>query len=196
MKKWEMKLAHWVGLRRQSTLDAISSENVNLLQPHEAAAAKEDPSPSKSSPFLAGLSTARFWTIFSPILATQFICFFDTTIMVSSHPAITSYFGAAHSASWLSTAFMIMSTISQPFLGRLSDALGRKPLFLGTTAILSVATLWCSLATSIGSLIVARAVCGIGAGGTLLMGSIIMSDMIPVEYVSGPPALLFNTLAP
>ncbi|OJI99691.1 hypothetical protein ASPVEDRAFT_39068 [Aspergillus versicolor CBS 583.65] len=182
IKKWEMKLAHWVGLGRQiKATDPISSEDVNLLQQHEAAAAREDQTTRKPSPFLAGLSPARFWTIFSQILATQFICFFDTTIMASSHPAIMSYFGAAHSASWLSTAFMITSTVSQPFLGRLSDALGRKPLFLGTTAILSVATLWCSLATSIGSLIVARAVCGIGAGGTLLMGSIMMSDMIPVE---------------
>ncbi|OAA39053.1 multidrug resistance protein fnx1 [Cordyceps fumosorosea ARSEF 2679] len=140
-----------------------------------------EPLPPLSRLRAGGLSKARFWVVFSQILATQFLCFFDTTIMVSSHPVITSYFGVAHSASWLSTVFMVMSTVSQPFLGRLSDAFGRKPLCLGALAIFTVATLWCSLATSIESLIAARAVCGIGAGGTMLMGSITMSDIIPIE---------------
>ena len=183
--------------RPSSSEDSIPNEAMPFLQPRDTAATREVPSSvdnrtDKPSLFLAGLSTTRFWVIFSQILATQFICFFDTTIMASSHPVITSYFGTAHSASWLSTAFMVMSTVSQPFLGRLSDGFGRKPLFLSTLAVFSIATLWCSLATSIESLIAARAVCGVGAGGTLLMGSIIMSDMIPIEYVSGRPALCFN----
>ncbi|OAR02268.1 hypothetical protein LLEC1_03280, partial [Akanthomyces lecanii] len=55
------------------------------------------------------------------------------------------------------------------------------PLFLGALATFAAATLWCALAASMASLVAARALCGVGAGGTMLMGSIIMSDMIPIE---------------
>ncbi|KAG6007520.1 hypothetical protein E4U21_005821 [Claviceps maximensis] len=133
------------------------------------------------APFLNGTSTRRFWSIFAQILTVQFIGCFDGTIMASSHPVITSYFGAANSASWLSTAFLLTSTAFQPLLGRLSDTLGRKPLFLGSLCIFAGATVWCALAGSIESFIVARAFCGLGAGGTMTVGSIITSDLVPIE---------------
>ncbi|TWU76466.1 hypothetical protein ED733_007195 [Metarhizium rileyi] len=138
---------------------------------------------SESEPvlFLNGTSRSSFWFIFSQLLTVQFIGCFDGTIMASSHPVITSYFGAANSASWLSTAFLLTSTAFQPLLGRLSDAMGRKPLFLGTLAIFALATLACALANSIETFVVARAFCGLGAGGSMTLGSIITSDLVPVE---------------
>ncbi|UNI21811.1 Beta-aspartyl-peptidase [Purpureocillium takamizusanense] len=132
-------------------------------------------------PYLNGVSPGRFWFIFSQLLLSQFIGCFDGTIMASSHPVITSYFGAANSASWLSTAFLLTSTAFQPLLGRLSDAVGRKPLFLGCLAIFALATAWCAAAWSIESFIVARALCGLGAGGSMTLGSIITSDLVPIE---------------
>ncbi|KAM5348264.1 hypothetical protein ACJ41O_008088 [Fusarium nematophilum] len=134
-----------------------------------------------STPFLNGTSPTRFWFIFSQILAAYFVSCFDGTIMASSHPVITSYFNASNSASWLSTAFLLTSSAFQPLLGRLSDAIGRKPLFVGCMGVFSVATTWCALAGSIESFIVARAFCGLGAGGVMTLGSIIVSDLVPIE---------------
>ncbi|KAF4986412.1 hypothetical protein FDECE_15969 [Fusarium decemcellulare] len=134
-----------------------------------------------SSPFLNDTSPTRFWFIFSQILAAYFISCFDGTIMASSHPVITSYFNASNSASWLSTAFLLTSSAFQPLLGRLSDALGRKPLFVGSMGIFALATAWCAVAGSIESFIVGRAFCGMGAGGVMTLGSIIVSDLVPIE---------------
>ncbi|KJK80191.1 hypothetical protein H634G_04430 [Metarhizium anisopliae BRIP 53293] len=136
---------------------------------------------SEPALFLNGTSPSHFWYIFSQILTVHFIGCFDGTIMASSHPVITSYFGAANSASWLSTAFLLTSTAFQPLLGRLSDAVGRKPLFLGSLAVFGLATLWCALADSIESFVAARAFCGLGAGGSMTVGSIITSDLVPIE---------------
>jgi len=134
-----------------------------------------------NNPYLGGVSVARFWVIFGEILATYFLACFDSTIMASSHPVITSYFGASNSASWLSTAFLLTSTSFQPLLGRLSDTLGRKGPYVATMVVFLVATLWCAAAQSMASFIAARAVCGLGAGGMMTMGSITLSDLVPIE---------------
>ena len=128
-----------------------------------------------------GMSSRQFWIIFGGILMNVFISCFDSTIMASSHPVITSYFHASNSASWMSTSFLLTSTSFQPLYGRLSDTMGRKPPYIFGMTFFLVGTLWCALAQSMTSFIIARALCGFGAGGMLTMGSIITSDMVPIE---------------
>jgi MFS family permease len=106
---------------------------------------------------------------------------FDSTLMASSHPVITSYFNASNSASWLSTAFLLTSTSLQPLMGRLSDTFGRRPLYLAGLFLLAATTAWCAAANSIGSFIAARAFCGIGAAGVLSMGNVMTNDLVSIE---------------
>lgn len=71
--------------------------------------------------------------------------------------------------------------------------MGRKPLFVMSLAIFALATLWCGLAGSLESFVAARAVCGLGAGGAMTLGSILTSDLVPIEYVC---LLVFGFLSP
>ncbi|KAF2225860.1 major facilitator superfamily domain-containing protein [Elsinoe ampelina] len=102
--------------------------------------------------------------------------------MASSHPVITSYFGASKAASWLSTTFLITSTAFQPLFGRFSDTFGRRYVYTAALVIFAATTAWCGLAQSIGSFIAARAASGLGAGGTMSMSLIILSDCIRIEH--------------
>lgn len=128
------------------------------------------------------VSPARFWLIFTGVMMGYLIGFFDSTLMASSHPVITSYFHAANAASWLSTAFLLTSTAFLPLFGRVSDAFGRKPVYLFSITMFFLTTAWCGLARSIGSFIAARALCGMGAGGVFSMGQVISSDLVRIEY--------------
>jgi predicted MFS family arabinose efflux permease len=121
------------------------------------------------SPYLIPVTKRHFWFIFGPILVQFFVAMFDSYFMSTSHPVITSYFHASNSASWLSTAFMLTSTAFQPVFGRLSDTIGRRPVYLASLVWFISATTWCGLAQTIGSFIAARAVCGIAAGGMMAM---------------------------
>lgn len=133
------------------------------------------------SQFLSGVSKKRFWVIFIIIMVSYFVACFDTTIMASSHPVITSYFHSSNSASWLSTAFMLTTTGFQPLFGGLSDTLGRKRPYMFSIVVFLVATVWCAIAGSMTSFILARALCGLGAGGLITMSSIIISDLVPIN---------------
>lgn len=128
------------------------------------------------------VSPARFWVIFGGVLCGYILGFFDTTLMSSSHPVITSYFNAANSASWLSTVFLLTSTAFMPLFGRISDTFGRKPVYLFSITMFFLTTAGCGLAPNIGSFIAARAFCGLGAGGIMSLGQIISSDLVHLEY--------------
>ena len=127
-------------------------------------------------------SKQRFWWLFGTIIFGNTIAFFDSTLMASSHPIITSYFHASNAASWLSTVFYLTATITQPLYGRVSDVIGRRPVYLFSVAVFFLSTIWCAVAQSIGSFIAARAACGLGAGGVIAMSGIITSDIIKLEY--------------
>ncbi|KFY37172.1 hypothetical protein V495_07299 [Pseudogymnoascus sp. VKM F-4514 (FW-929)] len=144
-------------------------------------AGRDEAGREAKSPFHGGISHRQFWLIFLGLMGNMFIVCFDATIMASSHPVITSYFHSSNSASWLSTAFLLTSTAFQPLSGRLSDTMGRKPPLIFGMVLFIAGTLWCALAQSMTSFIFARALCGLGAGATMTMGSIITSDLVPIE---------------
>jgi len=106
---------------------------------------------------------------------------FDAILMASSHPVITSYFDASNSASWLSTSFLLTATSFQPLFGRISDYVGRRRPNQVALLFFASATAWCALAPTVGHFIAARAFCGFGAGGAMVMGSIMVNDLVPME---------------
>ncbi|KAK8127547.1 major facilitator superfamily domain-containing protein [Apiospora sp. TS-2023a] len=156
--------------------------NADAVPDEEAASSTASASSScRGREFLIDTDPKLFRIIFGGVLLVYFIANFDGTIMASSHPVITSYFHSSNQASWLSTAFLLTSTAIQPVVGRLSDTIGRKPPYLFAMAVFTLATVWCALAGSMTSFILARAVCGLGAGGMMSMGSIVISDMVNIE---------------
>ncbi|KAI9375799.1 major facilitator superfamily-domain-containing protein [Aspergillus egyptiacus] len=170
-----------LGLSRVSSIPQAPEVDTDLPTVHSSGDGGSAEASGYAARFI-NVSPARFWLIFSGILLGYVIGYFDTTLMASSHPVITSHFHASNSASWLSTAFLLTSTPFLPLFGRVSDTFGRRPVYLFSIAVFFITTAWCAAAQSIGSFIAARAFCGLGAGGVFSMGMILSSDLVRIEY--------------
>ena len=160
----------------------LAPESGQNIEQNEQSPINGNGKSEDTNPYLIETTRARFWFMYIPILAVFFVATFDSTLMASSHPVITSYFHSSNSASWLSTVFMLTSTTFQPLYGRLSDAFGRRLLYVFSLCVFGATTAWCGLAQSMTGFIVARAFCGLGAGGVMAMASIITNDLVKIEH--------------
>ncbi|EGO60979.1 hypothetical protein NEUTE1DRAFT_76640 [Neurospora tetrasperma FGSC 2508] len=126
----------------------------------------------------------RFVFIQIALMSNVFLYGFDGTITAAVYSIISSEFGAANTASWLTTAYLVTSTAFQPLYGRVSDIFGRRVCFFISTITFALGCLWCGLVKSSIKkgmiwVIVARALTGFGGGGLMTMATVVNSDMIP-----------------
>ncbi|MGW3415168.1 MFS transporter [Streptomyces sp. NPDC000888] len=78
---------------------------------------------------------------------------------------------------WLISAFSLASAAMLPLYGRLCDVLGAKRVFLGAVGTFILGSALCGAAQSIGQLIAARAVQGIGAGGLMSVTMVVIAQL-------------------
>lgn len=116
----------------------------------------------------------------------MFLSGFDGTITASTYAAISSDFNAANNAAWLTTSYLITSTAFQPLYGRFSDMFGRRICFFISTVTFMIGCFGCSVAETMLTLIVMRAVTGFGGGGLITMGKFASCSANPEASLAEP----------
>ncbi|CAH0018558.1 unnamed protein product [Clonostachys rhizophaga] len=119
-----------------------------------------------------------FW-IQLALMSNVFLQAFDSTITAATYAVISSEFGSANTASWLTTSYLVTSTAVQPLYGRVSDIFGRRLCFFIATITFGLGCLGCGLARDVVTLNCMRALTGFGGAGLMTMATIVNSDMIP-----------------
>ncbi|KAM5346765.1 hypothetical protein ACJ41O_009770 [Fusarium nematophilum] len=113
------------------------------------------------------------------IMSNVFLYGLDSTITAATYAVISSEFGSANTASWLTTSYLVTSTAFQPLYGRVSDIFGRRLCFFISTITFAAGCLGCGVASNVVFLNCMRALTGFGGGGLMTMATIVNSDMIP-----------------
>ncbi|KZT20836.1 MFS general substrate transporter [Neolentinus lepideus HHB14362 ss-1] len=126
-------------------------------------------------------STVNVVAIVLPLAVGVFLAAMDQTIVVSSYASIGNQFNQLQNTSWIATGYMLTVVSFQPLYGKLSDIFGRKGCLLMAYSIFAIGCLFCGLARNMNELIIARAFAGVGGGGISTLGSIIMSDVVPLR---------------
>ena len=124
------------------------------------------------------LTHRQVLTILSGLLLGMFLAALDQTIVSTAIRRIGDDLNGLSVQAWVTTAFLITTTISTPLYGKLSDIYGRKPLFLIAIAIFIVGSALCGLANSMYVLAAFRAFQGLGAGGLFSMALAILADIV------------------
>ncbi|MCL9666499.1 MFS transporter [Curtobacterium albidum] len=112
------------------------------------------------------------------LMAGMFLGALDQTIVGTAIRTIGDDLHGLDQQAWVTTAYLIASTITTPIYGKLSDIFGRRPLFLTAIGIFILGSLAASFSTSMLMLAGFRALQGLGAGGLMSLPLAIMGDML------------------
>lgn len=129
----------------------------------------------------------------------MFMAFLDIQIVSASLSEIQAGLSAsADEIPWVQTAYLIAEVIAIPLSGFLSRALGTRTLFAVSCAGFTFASFMCGISTSIGSMIVWRAVQGFIGGGMIPTVFAAIYTMFPKskQMMITPIVGLIATLAP
>jgi MFS family permease len=111
------------------------------------------------------------------VMLSLFMASMESTVVATAMPTIVSQLGGLSSYSWVFSVYMLASTTTVPVYGKLSDVYGRKPVYAVAMLLFLIGSLLCGFSQSMGQLIAARAVQGLGAGGLLPLAFIIIGDL-------------------
>ena len=149
----------------------------------KAAAAKPNPAKQKPAPTAApgevkALTHIEIRTVVIGLMLTMFLGALDQTIVATALPTIGRAFHDVENLSWVVTAYLLTATASTPLYGKLSDIYGRRTVMLTGIAIFIIGSIICGLAPNMWTLVLGRAVQGLGGGGLMSMAQTIIADIV------------------
>ena len=124
-------------------------------------------------------SHRQILVIYGALALGMLLAALDQTIVSTALPTIVGDLGGLNHYSWVVTAYLLASTITQPIYGKLGDLYGRKKIFQAAIAIFLLGSALCGLAQNMLELTGFRALQGLGAGGLMVTALAIIGDVVP-----------------
>lgn len=127
------------------------------------------------------LSRRAINLIFVTVMLGILVSALDQTVVSTALPTIVGDLGGGGHVSWVATSYILTETIATVLAGKLGDLFGRKQVFQVSMVIFIVGSALSGLAGSMTTLIIWRALQGIGAGGLTVTATALIGDVIPLR---------------
>jgi EmrB/QacA subfamily drug resistance transporter len=121
----------------------------------------------------------RVLAIYGAIMVALLLAALDQTIVATALPHIVADIGGLESYSWVITAYVLAMAVTVPLYGKLGDIHGRRLLYIVAISIFLFGSVLCGLSQSMGQLVAARAVQGMGAGGLFALAIATVGVIVP-----------------
>lgn len=119
--------------------------------------------------------------VFAGLVLAMFMSAIEGTIVATAMPSIAAELGGFALYSWVFSSYLLMQAIAIPIFGKLSDLVGRKPVFVGGVVVFLIGSILCGMANSMGMLIAFRFLQGLGAGAVQPVTTTLAGDLYSLE---------------
>ncbi len=127
------------------------------------------------------LTRRRIRLIFAALLAGMLVASLDQTIVSTAMPTIVGELGGVSHMAWVTTAYLLASTLVMPVYGKFGDLWGRRTLFLLAIALFTAASAGAALSPNFAWFVAWRGVQGLGGGGLMILSQAIIADIVPAR---------------
>ena len=111
------------------------------------------------------------------VLMVMLLGSLDQTIVATALPHVIADLHGFDRYTWVSTAYLLASTVTVPIYGKLSDLFGRKPIFLFGIVLFLVGSALSGASQSMNQLIAFRAFQGLGTGALTPIALAVVGDL-------------------
>jgi EmrB/QacA subfamily drug resistance transporter len=116
--------------------------------------------------------------IFVGLMLGMLVAAVSQTIVAPAMPVIVSELGGIEHYSWIATAALLVSAVTVPIIGKLSDIYGRRSFYIAGIVVFMLGSILAGAAQGFWWLVVARAVQGFGMGTIMPLSQTIIGDII------------------
>lgn len=149
------------------------------VEPSQAAAQQREASLRRRASS-GGQPVSILW-LFIGLMVIMLMSSLNQTVLSPSLPTIVGELNGVEHMSWVITAFILVSTIMMPVYGKLGDLWGRKPLLIFAILAFAAGSLTGAIAQDMNTLILSRALQGLGGGGLMILSQAVIADVIPAR---------------
>ena len=138
----------------------------------------EAPTGARVEPYRLSRESRR---VFVGLMLGMLVASISQTIVGPAMPRIVAELGGMDHYSWVATAAMLVSAITVPIVGKLSDLYGRRGFYLAGLGVFMVGSVVSGFAGSFWVLVLGRAIQGLGMGTVMPLSQTIIGDIIPAR---------------
>jgi len=117
--------------------------------------------------------------IIGGVLLSMLLAALDQTIVAPAMPTIAGALGHAEYVPWIVTGYLLTATALAPLYGKISDIYGRRPTIYAAILIFLAGSVVAALAPNMLTLIIGRAIQGMGGGGLFALAQTVIGDLVP-----------------